>query len=396
MRMHRITRIAAATGVLALAIGGSTTGVRGLSAQGDVIGHVYVNDNTAVTNTIGAFDRHADGTLTPTTGSPFAAGGAGTGTTIGSQGALQITSDGRYLLAVDAGSNTISVLSIASDGTLQAVGSPVASGGLEPVSIAVHRNLIYVANEGDGTTGSNYTGFTLSTTGQLTPLSNSTVALAATAAPADVLFNATGTNLVGTEAGPAAGPSFIDSFAVGADGRLTPAPNSPFPAQAIGPFGSAFRPTRPAQLYVSNAHAGNNLGSVSAYTVAGDGTLNSIGASPYPDKQTAPCWVEITPDGRYLFAVNTAVSSISRYRILQDGSLSLIGSTIFNDPSGLKPFDARLDPDGHTLYVVDAGLNMVSTFDVHQGNLEEVASSPTALPTGATPFGIVVTQTGAQ
>jgi hypothetical protein len=44
-----------------------------------VVGHVYVNDNTAGTNTIGAFDRQADGTLTPELGSPFAAGGAGTG-----------------------------------------------------------------------------------------------------------------------------------------------------------------------------------------------------------------------------------------------------------------------------------------------------------------------------
>src|SRR6266496_6717507 len=44
-----------------------------------VVGHVYVNDNTAGTNTIGAFDRHADGKLTPQAGSPFAAGGAGTG-----------------------------------------------------------------------------------------------------------------------------------------------------------------------------------------------------------------------------------------------------------------------------------------------------------------------------
>jgi hypothetical protein len=42
-----------------------------------VAGHVYVNDNTKGANTIGAFDRHADGTLTPEAGSPFAAGGAG-------------------------------------------------------------------------------------------------------------------------------------------------------------------------------------------------------------------------------------------------------------------------------------------------------------------------------
>ena len=44
-----------------------------------VVGHVYVNDNTTGTNTIGAFDRHADGSLTPEAGSPFVAGGAGTG-----------------------------------------------------------------------------------------------------------------------------------------------------------------------------------------------------------------------------------------------------------------------------------------------------------------------------
>ena len=50
-----------------------------------VVGHVYVNDNTKGTNTIGAFDRHADGTLTPQAGSPFAAGGAGTGPGLASQ-----------------------------------------------------------------------------------------------------------------------------------------------------------------------------------------------------------------------------------------------------------------------------------------------------------------------
>src|SRR6266567_9441313 len=86
-----------------------------------VAGHVYVNDNTAGTNTIGAFDRHADGTLSPMSGSPFAAGGAGSGSTIGSQGALQVTRDGRFLLGVDAGSNQVSVLRIGAGGALQAV-----------------------------------------------------------------------------------------------------------------------------------------------------------------------------------------------------------------------------------------------------------------------------------
>jgi len=57
---------------------------RAASAQSLVVGHVYVNANTARENTIAAFDRHADGTLTPMSGSPFAADGAGTGEVIGS------------------------------------------------------------------------------------------------------------------------------------------------------------------------------------------------------------------------------------------------------------------------------------------------------------------------
>ena len=109
--------------------------------------------------------RHTDAVA----GSPFAAGGAGSGAGIGSQGALQITSDGKYLLAVDAGSNQISVLRINSDGELNPVGGgPVSSGGVKPVSIAVHGSLVYVANAGDSE--SNYTGFTLNPGGHLRPL----------------------------------------------------------------------------------------------------------------------------------------------------------------------------------------------------------------------------------
>jgi 6-phosphogluconolactonase (cycloisomerase 2 family) len=144
---------------------------------------------------------------------------------------------------------------------------------------------------------------------------------------------------------------------------------------------------------VSNAHGGTLAGSISAFSVARDGTLTSIGTSPYPDHQTAPCWVEISQDGRYLFTVNTASTTISSYQIQAGGSLSLLGSTSFSSGTkGVRPFDARLDPSGKNLYVVDAGLAAVSAFAVSGGSLTELAQSPTALPSGATPFGIVVTQ----
>src|SRR5450755_1224415 len=343
----------------------------------DVAGYVYVNDNTAPANTIAGFARHADGTLSALAGSPFSAGGSGLGSVTGSQGSLQVAEHGRYLLAVDAGSDQISVLRIHRDGALTLVrDGVVSSNGVQPISIAVHQRLIYVANAGAG--GSNYTGFRLTRGGRLRPLADSTVALPDSASPGDVLFNGTGTNLAGTRVGTAQ----IDSFSVGADGRLTPAAGSPFAAQGPGPFGSEFRPTNPAELYVSNAHGGAGNGTVSAFRDAWNGTLSSIGSSPFADLQTAPCWVEITHDGRFLFAVNTASSSISRYAITADGSLRLLGSTPFREPMGLGPFDARLSPDGGTLWVVDSGRRAVSGFAVRGDDLTELASSPTPLPAG--------------
>jgi 6-phosphogluconolactonase len=391
--MHVHKRIATAIGVIALVLPALAGTAQIAQAASGVVGHVYVNDNTAGTNTIGAFDRHADGTLTPLAGSPFAAGGAGTGTIVGSQGSLQVTGDGRYLLAADAGSSQISVLRIRPDGTLRpAQGSPVSSGGIEPVSIAVHGGLVYVANEGNGVTGGNYTGFTLDGGGHLIPLAGSTVTLPVTANPGDILFNPTGENLIGIEVGTTDPSTFrIDSFVVGQDGLLTPAIGSPFAAEAAGPFGSEFSPTAPDHLYVSNAHGGTGNGSVSAFSVDGSGAVSSLGGSPYADGQTAPCWVEISHDGRYLFAVNTGSTSISSYQILADGSLQYLSSTSFQSGLGIRPFDARLDPNGENLYVVDAAIDAVSIFAVDGGSLTELSASPAALPAGATPFGIVVT-----
>lgn len=384
-----LSRIAGASGVAALMLGAAASP----TSASSITGHVYVNDNTAPANTIAGFDRHADGSLTPIPGSPFAAGGAGAGVIVGSQGALQATADGRFVLAADAGSNQVSVLRVLPGGALALASAPVSSGGVEPVSIAVHGSLVYVANEGDKATGtgSNYSGFRLNPVGRLLPIPGSSFALPSTANPGDILFNPTGTSLIGVEVGTTDPSTFlIDSFTIGSDGRLTRAPGSPFPAEAAGPFGSEFSPAAPSHLYVSNAHGGAGAGSVSAFSVARDGALSRIGASPYADGQTAPCWVEISHDGAFLFTVNTGSTSISSYAVEPDGSLSYLSTTPFRSGTGIRPFDARLDPAGDDLYVVDAAIDAVSAFAVDGGSLSEIAGSPFALPAGATPFGIVV------
>ena len=367
--------LAAAAAVAAVAVPASASAS---TYPSPVVGHVYVYDNTAGANTIAAFDRHADGTLTPEAGSPFAAGGAGTGAGLASQGALQISPDGRFLIAVDAGSNQISVLRIRHDGSLSLVpGGVVSSGGDQPVSVAVHGDLVYVANSGTG--GSNFTGFRLGFFGQLQPIPGSTVTLPGNAQPGDVLFNGTGTKVAGT----LVGTSRIDSFTVGSGGRLTAAPGSPFTAQGLGPFGSEFRPTNPDQLFVSNAHnVGAGPGTISAFSDSANGTLSSIGSSPFADLQTAPCWVEISHDGRFLFTVNTGSGEISRYSIAPGGTLTLLGSTPVGATGGVGAVDARLSPDGRYLFVDESRIGAVGAFAVNGGNLTELPSSPTPLPAG--------------
>ncbi len=386
--MHRPVRTvtAALTGaVLVAAIGAGVVAAHGPHG-GTIVGHVYVNQNTAGNNSIAGFDRHADGSLTPMAGSPFDAGGAGTGAPFGSAGGLQETADGRYLLATDPGSDEISVLRILPGGRLH-FADVESSGGRAPVSIAVHEGLVYVANTGAG--GSNYTGFRLNAGGHLRPIQGSTVSLPDDALPGHILISPDGHRLVATRVGPNAGPSYLDGFRIRANGTLDAAPGSPFAAQRIGPFGSTFSPIDDDRLFVSNAHDGPGAGSVSVYDVGANGGLTPISGSPFPDNQTAPCWVAISPDGRALFAVNTAVPSISRYAVAGNGQLTLVGSTSFSNPNGLRPFDAQVSPDGDNLYVVDAGAAAVSAFDVDGTSLTELPGSPVSIPGGA-PFGLVV------
>ena len=379
--MRLLTRTRPGLILLGLAAAAATvavpTSASASTVTSPVVGYTYVDGNTAPANTIDGFARHADGSLTPLAGSPFSAGGSGLGSGLASQGAIQVTADGRYLLAVDAGSNQISVLRLTANGVPVLVGQPVPSGGITPVSVAVSPfGLVYVANQGNG--GSGYAGFRLNRDGGLTPIAGSTVTVPNGSGLGDVFFNAFGNHLIGTRTGT----SLIDSFVVLPGGHLLTAHGSPFTGQGLGQLGAEFSPANPSQLFVSNAHNGTGLGTVSAYQDGFFGQLTSIGSSPFADRQTAPCWVEISHDGKYLFTVNTGSGNISSYAINWDGSLVLVGS--FAIKGGGADIDARLSPDGKYLLVDGSGKHLVSVFAVSGGNLTEVPSSPTPLPAGVT------------
>jgi len=84
---------------------------------------------------------------------------------------------------------------------------------------------------------------------------------------------------------------------------------------------------------------------------------------------------------------STPGPNISSYAISPDGALALIGSTAIR--GGGADIDARLSPDGRTLSVDGSGRHILSVFAVRGGNLTELPSSPTPLPAGGAPSGIV-------
>ena len=238
--------------------------------------------DTAGTNTIAGFNRHADGTLTPMSGSPFATGGAGAGSGLASQGALQVAGGGRLLLAVDPGSKPRSrVLRIKAGGARSPRSRAASCGRTESSrSASLFTEALVYASPTPATAAATTPGSGWGSSATCGTCRGSTVGLPDGSHPGDVLFNSTGTNLAGTRVGT----SLIDSFRVKSTGRLAAAPGSPYAAQGPGPFGSEFRPTNPFQLFVSNAHGGANVGTVSAFAVAGNGALlvDRILALPRP------------------------------------------------------------------------------------------------------------------
>ena len=75
---------------------------------------VYTLTNQVAGNAVAVFNRAADGTLSAA--GTIATGGTGVGAGLGSQGAVALSDDGRWLFAVNAGSNDVSVLRVRRSG----------------------------------------------------------------------------------------------------------------------------------------------------------------------------------------------------------------------------------------------------------------------------------------
>jgi 6-phosphogluconolactonase len=367
-----------ALSALATAVASATLGTAASSAfaQGDDDGtsfrsaKVFTSSNSPAGNQLLVYAHGASGLSLVASADT---GGLGTGAGLGSQGAVNLSRDGRYVFVVNAASNTISTFRLAHSGP-QLV-STVDSGGLNPISSTEHEGIVYVLNDGGA---GNIAGFR-NLQGQLHAIAGATrpLSVAGGAAPAQVGFSADGDALVVTEKGT----NVLTSYRVGADGRAGAPIVTASPGQT--PFGFAFN--RRNHLVVAEAWGGAaGASTVSSYRFAEAAPATPLVTSAaVPDTQGAACWTAVTPNSRYAYIANTGSTSISSYSVGKGGQLALIRAVAGSTGVGSRPADNAVSGDGRHLYVRNGGTLTISSFEI-QANGSLVDSGVTSgLPSSA-------------
>jgi 6-phosphogluconolactonase (cycloisomerase 2 family) len=316
---------------------------------------VFVQTDNTAGNQVVAYHRSAAGTLT--LAGTYDTGGNGgqlTGSVVdhlASQGSLQYDARQRLVIAVNAGSNTVSVLWAFGDRLrLRQV---ISSGGTFPVSVAIRGNLVYVVNALNGGSVQGYRLFF----GRLFPLPDSNRSLNLdpnatpqfTNTPGQVAFSPNGTQLIVTTK---ANGNDIDVFGVGPNGQPSASPVVNTEGSTV-PFAIGF--DQAGHLVI--ADAGTNA--LSTFTLNSGGTvtqIDSVGTG-----QAATCWV--TRAGGTLYASNAGSANVSAYTSSASGQLALLGQTA----TDAGTVDAAATPSGRFLYVQTGGNGIVDEFTVGTG-----------------------------
>ena len=310
---------------------------------------VFVEADDPAGNTIAVYDRNGDGTLTAA--GRYATGGTGgvlTGSVVdhlASQGAVTLDRQGHLLYAVNAGSNTVTVFAVNGDRLerLQVVGT----GGEFPVSVTVHRGVVYVLNARNGGSiqGFRQVGPFL----VRIPAWNRPLGLNASATPefvntpGQVAFTPNGAALIVTTK---ANGSQIDVFGIDRSGDPSAAPTVNADAGNV-PFAVTFDPA--GRLVV--AEAGDNA--VASFDLHQDGTLTLVDRELTGQKAT--CW--IAGVGSHLYLDNAGSGSVSRFEATSTGLVP--GGNTATDPGTI---DAAVS--GGYLYVQTGAHGIVDEFAI--------------------------------
>lgn len=358
--------------------------------------YIYVQTDIGVpvnANSVAAYSNDGAGNLTPLAGSPYLTGGSGidasNGPEFDADQQLIINPAGTVLYVGNGHSNNISAFTIGSDGTLTAIhGSPFASGGQDPVSLAISGNLLIVANKDQDPNQTsngppNYASFPVKADGSLGKRPGSTFALGATSSPAQVLVSALPNLFFGLEFSTSA----IGTFNFTSKGVMTELSSVP-PPESDGMFlGEILHPTRQI-LYAGLV----NKQLIAVYSYDASGTLTFLRTEANEGMDI--CWLRTNAAGTRLYTSESVTRSVSVYDISNSKATKpkLLQNFVLLTTDG-PSYNIELDPTEEFLYAIVGSQLHVLNVDA-TGMLSETAT-PIDLPgvTGASqPVGLAVIQ----
>jgi 6-phosphogluconolactonase len=328
---------------------------------------IYVMSNEPDTNRILVFNREIDGSLN--FASTVSSGGKGFGTRLGSGGGVSVSNNGKWLLAVNSGSNSVSSFRIDSKG--MTLVSTVSSKGVKPVSITCHENLVAVANAGDN---GNIVLFKLSAAGELSEIPGASKELGTTpTVPGQVSFTRDGMMLVAS----LKQTNKIVAYKVNTDGVLGTSyeinSNSPVP------YGFAIGTNN--QLYVTEA--GENK--VSVYGISSNGLTNLV--APFIPNQIGPCWATALANGNYFYVANAATNNVSGFKVNTNNSFTMLSDGVVA-ASGQRTIDIVSSADSKFVYTLNAESKSIRQYAVNPDGQLTIISDRYGLPSTVTAFAI--------
>ena len=330
--------------------------------------------NAVAANAVLFMPRNSDGSL----GAPvsFPTGGTGSGGGLGNQSGIALDAYAMHLYVVNAGSNSISVFGVQSSGLV--LEQTIASGGTQPISLALSDELLYVLNDGGV---ANISGFRVRRNGSLDPIANSTRPLTADVPDAaQIGFNRTERRLIVTEKAT----NNIVTFRLDRWDR----PEAPVVTTSNGatPFGF-YVSERRGELIVSEAFGGAaNASAVSSYRLR-RGVPQTITASA-ATTESAACWIALSGDGKFVYTSNTASNTISGFALGRDGSLALLDADGITATTGRGPIDLATRDGLDFLFSLDRVSGQISSYYITGAGALQPIGVAGGLPTSSN--GLVV------
>lgn len=268
----------------------------------------------------------------------------------GSLEAIAISADGKRLFVADDDSGELRGYAINGSGALsELTGSPQPVGA-DSIGVAITPDGKYAY--GSSQADAVIAGFKIAGDGTMSPTAQGTVPASG---PNALVIDGKGKHLFSANI-----DGTIAAYTIAGNGSLELVPGAPYQT-GPEPYALALAPNGKT-LYL--ADRANPNSAIHAHAIAPDGTLTELADSPYPTGGTNAFSVTVSPDGRNVYAGNYDTDTLAGFNVKGSGALTAQPGSPYAATS--EPTGVTMSADGGFLYAV-SGAAALQFFSIADG-----------------------------